>query len=190
MASFLPHIVGDLFDKSKTRHIEIFCLVRNVFPLFFCSLWSFLIFQWHGYCWHSRIFVFDRSLFGFEWVGLKNFIKFFTYYRSTELIRNTFVIGLIKLLFVFPFLFAIMLNELQKLSIRKTFQTISYLPHFVSWVCGGHDYPEAALTRHRNRKLYQAAFGWQRRYVLFNGSKVFFIRSSQQAISGSRKGGR
>ena len=50
--------------------------------------------------------------------------------------RNTIVISLLKMATVFPapIVFALMLNEVFNVRLKKTFQTISYLPHFISWV--------------------------------------------------------
>lgn len=73
-----------------------------------------------------------------EWVGLKQFQSLFadpTFFRT---LRNTLVISLLKLTigFVCPIIFAVFLNEMRNQGVKKTVQTISYLPHFISWtVC-------------------------------------------------------
>ena len=119
-------------NRKQSRYFVLYAMFLPCFVFF--VVFSYIPMAWILLAFKN--FRFDRSLLGFEWVGLKNFIKFFSYYRSAELVRNTFVIGFIKVLFAFPFpiLFAIMLNEIKTLRIRKAFQTISYLPHFVSWV--------------------------------------------------------
>ena len=70
------------------------------------------------------------------WVGLKYFRDFFNNTFSLLIIRNTVVISLIKLIFGFPvpIIFALLLNEVRNHNYKKTIQTISYLPHFISWV--------------------------------------------------------
>lgn len=71
-----------------------------------------------------------------EWVGLKQFKLFFSDPKTTIVMRNTIVISLLKLLinFPMPIIFALLLNELQNARFKKSVQTISYLPHFISWV--------------------------------------------------------
>ena len=81
-------------------------------------------------------FKFNMSLWEYPWVGLKYFKDFFSYYQSTNIIKNTFIIGFIKTVLEFPFpvIFALMVNEIHRKRSQKLFQTISYLPYFLSWV--------------------------------------------------------
>ena len=75
-------------------------------------------------------------LFGNKWVGFKYFIDFFKSPFLPSLIRNTLKINLLSLFigFPIPIIFAILLNELRSLAFKKVVQTISYFPHFISWV--------------------------------------------------------
>lgn len=70
------------------------------------------------------------------WVGLKQFQEAFTDRYFLHALRNTILYSLLKMLFGFPapIIFAILLNEVQNLRFKKFFQTVSYLPHFISWV--------------------------------------------------------
>lgn len=74
-----------------------------------------------------------------EWVGLKHFHYLFSDPNLGLVLRNTIVISLLKLLICFPapIIFAILINEISNMRFRKTVQTISYLPHFISWVVAG-----------------------------------------------------
>lgn len=83
-----------------------------------------------------RDFRFSGGFTGSPWAGLKYFHQFFDYYQSSQLIRNTLLISGLKLLigFAMPILLAILLNEVRSLKFKKTLQTLSYLPYFVSWV--------------------------------------------------------
>ncbi len=82
----------------------------------------------------------DYSLFdgfsGSAWVGFKHFEMFFNAPEFWTVIRNTVAISLLKLLVGFPapILLALMLNEVRNRAFKKIVQTISYLPHFLSWV--------------------------------------------------------
>jgi putative aldouronate transport system permease protein len=74
------------------------------------------------------------GILGSEWVGLDNFIRFFNYPYFWRLIQNTLIINVYQLLFVFPvpIIFALLLNELRNEYFKRTVQTVSYLPHFIS----------------------------------------------------------
>jgi putative aldouronate transport system permease protein len=71
-----------------------------------------------------------------KWVGLQNFTRLFKDEVFYQALRNTLAMSFmgITIGFVLPIVFAIMLNEIKFLAFKKVVQTISYLPHFVSWV--------------------------------------------------------
>lgn len=77
-----------------------------------------------------------RPVFANEWVGLKHFKAFFNSIYIFRLFRNTIMINVYGLVFGFPapIILALMLNELRSESFKRTIQTISYLPHFISTV--------------------------------------------------------
>ena len=71
-----------------------------------------------------------------KWVGLDNFIWLFEKREFILSIRNTFAMAGINLVFgfVFPILLALFLNEIKNKTFKRTVQTVTYLPHFLSWV--------------------------------------------------------
>ncbi len=73
---------------------------------------------------------------GSKWVGLQNFENFFGDVYFGRLLRNTLSISLLNILFGFPLpiILALMLNEVRKNSFKRTVQTITYMPYFVSMV--------------------------------------------------------
>lgn len=77
-----------------------------------------------------------KGILGSQWMGLSNFRYIMSLPRFANALRNTIVIGLLKLLINYPapILFAIFLNEVKKPLFKRINQTISYLPHFISWV--------------------------------------------------------
>lgn len=81
-----------------------------------------------------------KGILGSEWVGFQNFINFFHDYQFTRLLRNTIFLSLKLIVFGFPapILLALLINEIRWKTYRKTVQTLSYLPHFISLVvvCG------------------------------------------------------
>lgn len=81
-----------------------------------------------------------KGFFGSEWIGLDNFRVFFTGPYVGRLIRNTVVIGVLDLVINFPapIIFALILNEIKQKAFKRTVQTASYMPFFISAVvvCG------------------------------------------------------
>lgn len=77
----------------------------------------------------------SKGFLGSEWVGL----KWFEYLISTpdflSVLKNTFIISVYLLIFSFPapIILAILLNECEQMRFKKLVQTVSYLPHFLSW---------------------------------------------------------
>jgi len=71
-----------------------------------------------------------------KWVGFKNFVELFHDERFYLVLRNTLAMSLMGLVagFIIPITFAVLLNELRGKYFKRTVQTVSYLPHFVSWV--------------------------------------------------------
>jgi len=71
-----------------------------------------------------------------DWVGFKHFERFFTDPKFLGIMRNTIVISGLKILIGFPapIILALMLNEVRNMMFKRTVQTITYLPHFLSWV--------------------------------------------------------
>lgn len=71
---------------------------------------------------------------GSPWVGLKHFNKFFQSHSFGQVIGNTLRISLLAILFGFPppILFALFFNEVRHKRFRKTIQTVTYIPHFIS----------------------------------------------------------
>ena len=77
-----------------------------------------------------------EGIFGSAWCGMDNFNKAFAMATFRRSVWNTLTISGLKLLFGFPMpiILALMLNEVTHVRFKKTVQTISYLPHFLSWV--------------------------------------------------------
>ncbi|WP_168122115.1 ABC transporter permease subunit [Paenibacillus sp. HB172176] len=76
------------------------------------------------------------GIWGSNWVGFKYFSQFLSDPNFWVLVKNTILLGLYMLLFGFPapIIFALLINEIRQKWYKKTVQTISYLPHFISMV--------------------------------------------------------
>ncbi|MBW7459547.1 ABC transporter permease subunit, partial [Paenibacillus sepulcri] len=81
-------------------------------------------------------FNYADGILGSPWAGLKYFEQFFDYYQAADIIRNTVVISLLKVIIGFPapIILAVLINEVRKQWFKRYVQTIFYLPHFISWV--------------------------------------------------------
>lgn len=82
-------------------------------------------------------FVPAKGLFGDQaWVGLQNFKTLFTMPNIWEIIRNTVFIAFGKMVggIIVPVAFALLLNEVRQNTTKRIFQTMVYMPNFLSWV--------------------------------------------------------
>jgi len=77
-----------------------------------------------------------KGIGGSRWVGLANFVSLFSRGSFIVALRNTLFISVLRIVcsFPMPIIFALMINELRGTHFKKTVQTISYLPYFISWV--------------------------------------------------------
>ena len=77
-----------------------------------------------------------KGIWESPWVGLKYFEKAFKSRTFMRALGNTVSISFLKILFGFPMpiILALMLNEVRSQLYKKIIQTVSYLPHFLSWV--------------------------------------------------------
>lgn len=77
-----------------------------------------------------------KGLLGSTWVGFQNFARMFTLPDSGEILRNTLLLAVAKLVLslVAALAFAVLLNELRQMVFKRVIQTLVYLPHFLSWV--------------------------------------------------------
>lgn len=76
------------------------------------------------------------GIWGSEWVGLANFVRFFQSPNFTKILRNTLTVSLYSLVvsFPIPIIFALLLNAMRGTKYKKAIQTVTYIPHFISTV--------------------------------------------------------
>ena len=102
----------------------------------------FVIFQYipiYGLQVAFKDFSFRGGILGSPWAdqfGMANFIRFFSVYNVGRLIANTFLLNLYSLIFAFPvpIVLAVMLHESPSAPFRRSIQTVTYLPNFISIV--------------------------------------------------------
>ena len=86
--------------------------------------------------------LFSKKFFSTPWAadgGFQHFIAFFKDEEFVNVMVNTLGISILKLIFNFtlPIIFALLLNEVKNMRFKKVIQTITYMPHFLSWVVLG-----------------------------------------------------
>ncbi len=77
-----------------------------------------------------------KGIWGSDWVGFDQFIKFFSSYQFERLLSNTLLLSVLQLIICFPFpiILALMLNQVGNKRYKKLVQTVTYAPHFISIV--------------------------------------------------------
>ena len=118
---------------GRQIELQVFALAGVLYLLVFSVIPMFgIILAFKSYKLTSGV----GGIFTSEWVGLKYFKEFFTDYRFGELLRNTIAISTLKMVFAFPvpIILAILISECHNKFFKKTVQTVSYLPNFISWV--------------------------------------------------------
>jgi len=80
-----------------------------------------------------------EGIIGSPWVGLKHFDALFQAREFHRVFRNTLLISIYRLIFQFPIpiILALLINEVSNMFFKRTVQTITYLPHFLSWAVVG-----------------------------------------------------
>jgi putative aldouronate transport system permease protein len=124
---------GRMRKILQQKHMQVMALAGIVWMLVFCYIpmyWIIIAFKQYDIV---------KPLFETPWVGLQHFQEFLSDDRFFLVLRNTIGISLLKLIvsFPLPIFFAILLNEIGSLRYKRFIQTISYLPHFLSWVVLG-----------------------------------------------------
>lgn len=122
-------------DKKLKKLLSSWQLYVLILPAFL----YFLIFHYgpmYGVQVAFKDYMPSLGIWGSPWVGLKHFEKFFDSYYFWDLMKNTLGISLYSLVlgFPLPILLALALNEVKDGAFKKTVQTVTYAPHFISTV--------------------------------------------------------
>ncbi len=132
MNTLNPSIPKNNLLKDIKRHSAVYLIL--LIPVVYCIIFKYLP------IWNGQIAFKDfkplKGIWGSEWVGLENFITFFNSFYFWELLRNTLFYSFGKLLVSVPLsiILAVCIYECTRPILRKVVQTLTYLPHFLSWV--------------------------------------------------------
>ena len=116
------------FRKNKVKYLIVALPVLFYIIFYYVPLYGAII--------AFQDFSPRLGITGSEWVGFRHFIDFFQSKSFGRVLRNTFVLSGLDILFSFPLpiIFAILLNEVKNRLFKRTIQTVSYMPHFISLV--------------------------------------------------------
>lgn len=123
----------------KEKVVKDFKRNKYIYLMLVPVLAYFIIFQYgpiYGVQIAFKNFDIGKGIWGSPWSGFNHFIEFFHSFYFWRLIRNTLLISLYELVFVFPapILLALLLNEIRNMRFKRITQTLTYLPHFISLV--------------------------------------------------------
>lgn len=115
------------------RHVQIMAILGVIWMIIFNYV------PMYGIIIAFKEFNIVKAISEAPWVGFDHFKEFFQDDSFMYVMKNTLGISLIKLVigFPLPIIFALFLNEVKSVRFKKSIQTISYLPHFLSWVILG-----------------------------------------------------
>lgn len=125
--------------KKKGNLLHLMWKKRDYYLLmvpFLALLVVFKYFPMYGLTLAFKEYRIADGIMGSPWAGFKYFTRLFKSYSFFDVLRNTLIISTLKILICFPvpIALAIFINEIRRDRVKKVFQTISYLPHFISWV--------------------------------------------------------
>lgn len=114
----------------KHRFIYLLLLPAVIWFLTFCY------YPMYGLLLAFKNFKYTKGIMGSPWVGFQWFERFLIDPSFWSVVFNTLIISLMKMAFCFPapVLLALMINAVRNNKFKRIIQTISYMPHFVSWV--------------------------------------------------------
>jgi len=137
----------NLVNIQKNSYKEMltkdFVKYRSIYLMALPMIAYYLIFHYgpmYGTSIAFKEFSPGLGILGSPWVGFAHFKSFFNSYYFVRVLRNTILINIYELIFGFPapIILALLLNEVRNQAFKRTVQTITYLPHFISTmvICG------------------------------------------------------
>jgi putative aldouronate transport system permease protein len=135
---------GSIVDKSLRRTLRQEKLrtakkMKLLYLLFLIPLLQLIIFRYipiYGLIIAFKDYRYNLGFWGSPWNNFEHFKILFESPFFGRILRNTIVISLMRIGFGFPapIILALLINEIRGTAFKRTIQSISYLPHFMSWV--------------------------------------------------------
>ncbi|RCX08497.1 carbohydrate ABC transporter membrane protein 1 (CUT1 family) [Anaerobacterium chartisolvens] len=126
-------ILAGIKKLSRQKYLQGMALIGIIWMMVFAYL------PMYGIIIAFKKYNITKPIASAPWVGLQHFNDFFGDDKFIQILTNTLGISLLKLAigFPLPIIFAVLLNEITSMRFKKYVQTVSYLPHFISWVVLG-----------------------------------------------------
>ena len=123
--------VNSLGARAK-KYWQIYLLIIPALLL----LMYFQYYPMYGVQIAFRDYKIVKGILGSKWVGMKWFVKLFNTPKFMQVVANTLILNFLYLFISLPvsILFGLMLNECRHIGYKRVIQTVSYMPHFLSWV--------------------------------------------------------
>lgn len=129
-------------NPTKSRSSRFLHIMRKygvVYLMFVPVIVYYILFHYKpllGIVIAFKNYTFKDGIWGSKWVGFKHFARFLNNGEFWRVFKNTVVLASLRIAVTFPapIILALMFNEVRTQKFKKILQTISYLPHFVSYV--------------------------------------------------------
>ncbi|MBQ2977987.1 MAG: sugar ABC transporter permease [Clostridia bacterium] len=159
---------GEKFIQQVLVHWPLYVMV--IPALLYIILFAYK--PMYGVTVAFKDFSLRKGIMKSPWVGLANFERMFSSYWFPIILKNTLTLSSLSLFLSFPapILLALMVNEIGNERVKRTFQTVSYAPHFISTVviCGMIILFLSPSSGIINKVI-----------TLFGGEKVYFMQKPQ-----------
>lgn len=161
--------------KIRTkRYVQVYPLYLMLIPGFaFIILFQYV--PLYGITIAFKDFYPSRGVLGSPWVGWEYFRYMVELPDTWKVVKNTFVIAILKIVigFPIPIIVSILINEVTSVWFKRTVQTLIYLPHFLSWVILGGMLTDILSVNNGLVNSILAMFG-QETPIFFLGSNQWF----------------
>lgn len=157
---------GSDLRKRLWQHREVYLFILPAVLWFFV----FCYLPMYGLLIAFKDYRYSRGILGSAWVGAKWFSRFLSDNTFWNAFTNTLRISITRLVLGFPapIIMALMINSVRNRQYKRAVQTISYLPHFISWVV-------VAAMVYKILSPYQGLFNELRRMINPAAEPIFYM---------------
>jgi putative aldouronate transport system permease protein len=132
-------LFGEARLKNRIKPLNYWRDNYDLYLMILPALAFYFVFKYvpiYGIVLAFKDYKFNLGIMGSPWSGLENFRDVFKATLFWQALRNTLWLNLLSLIvgFPLPIIFALLLNEVSHSGFKRVVQTISYLPHFISWI--------------------------------------------------------
>lgn len=133
---------GNIRNSNKTKKSVVWKLIKKNKSIYFMwliptvSLIIFYYLPMYGIVVAFKDFRSSLGIINSQWNNFAHFKEMISDFLFLRAFRNTLILSMLNIIFGFPapIILALMLNEVNNSKFKKITQSISYLPHFISWV--------------------------------------------------------